>query len=493
MKMDLENKGTTLFSQARSIYEAALRAVDPAWLIGETVSREGDLVRISGETFDLGAFENVRLIAFGKAAAGMAETLTGILGDRLTEGLVIVPAPGNSKRSAETQGARGGAGAFRRNSKLEYLESSHPLPDERSIEAARRALDLAAGAGEKDLVLICVSGGGSSLLCLPAGGITFDEKKAVTRDLLRSGATIRELNTVRKHLSGIKGGRLAKAAFPATVVNLVISDVVGDDLETIASGPAYWDSSTFADARAVLEKRRLWDGSPESVRRLIEKGIRGEAGETLKENDPAFAKVRTFIIGNTLAALQGARREAERLGFEPFILTASDEGEARKAAHDYVAFMAGQACSMSTAPEPLCFLAGGELTVTVKGQGIGGRNMEFVLAALLEMREEGLGSMFCGTCEPPADGEGQGGRRPFDWLVLSIGTDGIDGPTDAAGAWAGASTLDRAGELGLEAKRYLDDNDSYNFFKKTGNLIITEPTGTNVCDVRIFLIVPRPA
>lgn len=474
--MDEGRSKKMLFGRARSIYEAALGAADPERLIRETVTREGDLIRISGESFDLRAFEKVLLIAFGKAAAGMAETMADILGNRLTEGLVVTPAPG-----------------VRRDSRLEYLESSHPLPDERSVEAAQCALDLASRAGEKDLVFICISGGGSSLLCLPAAGITLDEKKTVTKDLLRSGANIRELNFVRKHLSGIKGGGLAKAAFPATVASLVISDVVGDDLETIASGPAYWDSSTFDDARDVLKRFGLWERSPKSVRKLIEKGIRGEAGETLKSNDPVLANVRTFVIGDTLTALQGARREAERLGFEPFILTSTDEGEARKAARDYVAFMAGQACSMSAAPNPLCFLAGGELTVTVKGKGTGGRNTEFVLAALVEMREEGLPSIFCGTCEPGTDGGRWGGGDPFDWLVLSIGTDGIDGPTDAAGAWADAPTLDRAGELGLEMKRYLDENDSYEFFKKTGNLIVTGPTGTNVCDVRIFLIVPRPA
>jgi glycerate-2-kinase len=374
---------------------------------------------------------------------------------------------------------------------LEYVEAAHPLPDERSVKAARRALDLASKAGVKSLVIFCISGGASSLLCLPADGIALDEKKSVTGDLLRAGASIRELNIVRKHLSGIKGGRLAKAASPAKVINLIISDVNGDDLETIASGPTHWDSSTFAEARDVLEKYGLWASAPASVRKLVEEGVRGDEPETLKSGDAVFENVHSFVIGNNLTALRGARREAERLGFEPFVLTSSDEGEARKAARDYVAFIASLACSMSAAPKPTCLVAGGELTVTVKGKGTGGRNMEFVLAALGEMRKEGLGQAFCGTCELPSDGGGQGGTRPFDWLVLSIGTDGIDGPTDAAGAWADPSTLERARELGLDLEKYLSDNDSYSFFKKTGNLIVTGPTGTNVCDVRIFLL--RPA
>jgi glycerate-2-kinase len=474
--MDDLTSGETIFGQARAIYEAALRAVSPELLVIENVAREGNLIRIAGETFDLGSFENVYLVAFGKAAAGMSEAMAEILDDRLSSGLVVLPASGQV------------APASPWSRRLQFLEAGHPLPDKRSVAAARRALALASKAGEKDLVIICASGGGSSLLCLPADRVTLSEKKSVTRNLLRAGANIRELNAVRKHLSGIKGGRLAKAAFPATVVSLVISDVVGDDLEAIASGPAHWDSSSYADGRAVLEKYGLWKTSPLSIRALIEKGIRGGEPERLKRGDPVFENVHTFVIGNTLTALLGARREAERLGFEPFILTSTDEGEARKAARDYAAFIASQACSIGATPKPICLLAGGELTVTVKGRGTGGRNMEFALASLIEMGKEGLGSVFCGTCGLPAEGGGHGGRGPFEWLALSIGTDGIDGPTDAAGAWADMSTLERSRKLRLDLEKYLARNDSYSFFKKTGNLIVTGPTGTNVCDVRIFLI-----
>jgi glycerate 2-kinase len=495
-----EKDGLTLLDAGRSICAAALDAVDPGWLIRTNVVRDGDALRIVGEAFDLGAFENVRLIAFGKAAAGMAEGLAEVLGDRLSGGLVIKPAALNAKDSSKpAPNDNAPAGVSKTGEKemaqkieadisaappvsrefpggkLELIEASHPLPDETSVKAAKRALALAEQAGPMDLVLVCISGGGSSLLCLPADGITLEDKTVVTRDLLRAGASIRELNVVRKHLSGIKGGRLAKAASPARLVSLVISDVNGDDLEAIASGPTYWDSSTFADARAILERYGLWEKVPASVRARIEAGDKGEMPETLKSDDPVFENAHAFVIGNNLTALRGARRRAEGLGFEPFILTSTDEGEACKAAHDYAAFIAGLACSMSTAPRPVCLLAGGELTVEVRGRGKGGRNTEFVLASLLEFAEEEVASAV---------------SQGLEWLVLSIGTDGIDGPTDAAGAWADAATLARAKLLGLDAEKHLDANDSYSFFNKTGNLVITGPTGTNVCDVRVFLIRP---
>ena len=483
-----------LLDDARAIYETALGAVDPARLVRANVSLEGDGLRILGETFDLGGFENVYVLAFGKAAAAMAAGIGEALGDRLSGGLVVSPSPGGveggPEREPDTRHTQRPA-APGRVARLEEIKASHPLPDNASVEAARRALDLAEGAGEKDLVILAISGGGSALLCLPAEGISLDEKKAVTLRLLRAGASIGELNVVRKHLSGIKGGRLAKAAFPAMVISLVISDVVGDDLESIASGPAHWDSSTFADARDVLSKYGLWDSSPPSARTHIERGMRGEEPETLKSDDPVFEGVHEFVIGNNLTALRGARREAERRGFEPFILTSEDEGEARAAARSYVAFMASLACSMSGGPKPLCLLAGGELTVSVTGKGTGGRNMEFVLAALVEMRKESIGPSFCGTCAPSGDRGGLAGNLPLDWLALSLGTDGIDGPTDAAGAWADAATFDRARGLGLDPEKFLDENDSHSFFEKTGNLIVTGPTGTNVCDVRVFLIAPQ--
>jgi glycerate 2-kinase len=469
-----------LNDEAKAVYEAALSSVSPERLVGSNIRLDGDLLKVRNEQYDLAAYERIFLIAFGKAAPGMAVALGALLGDRLTRGLVIAP----RGQSGEATGGRPG--------NLEYLEGSHPLPDGRSVEAALRALALAEQAGEEDLVFVCISGGGSALLCLPADGVTLDEKREVVRGLLRAGADIRELNAVRKHLSAVKGGRLARALFPAEVVNLVISDVIGDDMESIASGPTHWDSSTFGEARDILARRGVWDGAPAGVREHIERGIKGAAEETLKKGDPLFARVRDVVLANNLTALRGARREAERRGYETFILSSSDQGEARKAARDHVAFLSTLACSMSAAPRPLCLLSGGELTVTVKGPGRGGRNTEYVLAALVEIRKSGVEEAFCGACH--ATGEAVGlaeEERAADWLILSLGTDGIDGPTEAAGAWADAGTLERIHDLGLAADKALEANDSHTFFEKTGNLIVTGPTGTNVMDVRVTLVVPR--
>ncbi len=436
---------------AEGIWRAALAAVDPWDLIRASVVREGDVLRVKGREFDLAAFDRVFVVAFGKASSAMGESLAEILDERLAGGLAVVPGP-----------------VGRASTRLEHIEASHPAPDALSVEAGRRVLDLATRAGEKDLFFVCISGGGSSLLTLPADGIALDKKRRLADDLMRAGATVRELNVVRKHLSAIKGGRLAKAAFPATVVTLAISDVIGDDPGTIASGPTHWDSSTFAEARAILECYGLWDSASALVRARFEEGERGLVEETLKEGDPVFARAHSFIVGDNMTALRAAKHEGERRGFEPIFLSSSDSGEARKTAAGYAAFLAELACSAAQLPRPLCLLAGGELTVTVKGRGKGGRNTEFVLAALVEMAK--------------AETEG------LDWLILSLGTDGIDGPTDAAGAWADVRTVKTAAALGLDPAAYLADNDSYGFFKQTGNLIVTGPTGTNVMDLRVFLL-----
>jgi glycerate 2-kinase len=478
--MDIEAKGTgPLFEAAEAVGRAAVESVDPGRLIIKNVFRVAagasgkDAVTVQGKTFDLGEHDRVFLAGFGKAAEAMAGAMADILGDRLAKGVVVSP-------DAES-GTRG---------RLEFIKGSHPLPDEGSVEGARRVLALANEAGERDILFLCVSGGGSALLCLPAPGLSLEDKRRVTSALLKAGADITELNAVRKHLSAVKGGRLVRAASPAAVVSLVVSDVLENDLASIASGPAHWDGTTYGDARRVLEKYGLWDEAPPAVRDLIEKGARGEVEETVKEGDPVLERVHTFIVGDNMTALRAAKAEAERRGFETIIMTSSDSGEARKAAANYAAFLAEMACSAVSLPRPLCLLAGGELTVTVKGKGKGGRNTEFVLASLVEMGIGGLEEAFCAACDGrDAESGGEGERRPaLDWLIMSLGTDGIDGPTDAAGAWAGPRTLERARSLGLEAAAYLDDNDSYAFFEKTENLIVTGPTGTNVMDVRVFML-----
>jgi len=389
----------------------------------------------------------------------MADSLAKILGSRLTEGIAVC-APGQ-KISGE---------------RITCLPAAHPLPDERSVRAAKRIVSLAQKAGPNDLVFVLISGGASAQVCLPRQPVTLADKRRVTDALLRAGADIVELNTVRKHLSEVKGGRLAEAACPAAVVNLVVSDVVGNDLETIASGPTHWDSTTFADARRVLKKYGLWSKAPASVRKVIEAGLARHVPETLKEGDPVLSKVSTFVIGDNGTALMAAAARSKALGFQPVVLNAGDSGEAREAARRYASAAAGIVRSRKNRSTPLCLLAGGELTVTVKGKGRGGRNTEFVLASLQAFMKRP--AFFQTTANP----------HGTDFLVASLGTDGRDGPTDAAGAWANAATSLRAAKLGLSAREYLERNDSYGFFKKAGGLIITGPTRTNVMDLRLILL-----
>jgi glycerate-2-kinase len=446
---------------AQNIFKAALREVAADRLVRRSVHRQGSRLSIRGKVFDLNSYERVFLIAMGKAAPFMAETLARVLGSRLTEGIAVC-SPGQ-RISAE---------------KITCLPAAHPLPDERSVRAARRIVNLAQTAGAKDLVFVLISGGASAQVCLPRPPVTLADKRLVTDELLRAGADIVELNTVRKHLSAVKGGRLAEAAYPAAVVNLVLSDVVGNDLESIASGPTHWDSTTYADARRTLKKYRLWAKAPDAVRTVIKAGLTGLIPETLKKGDRVFRNVSTLVIGDNGTALRAAADRAKALGFRPVILCAGDSGEAREAAREYASIAAGVARSEKTKRAPLCLLSGGELTVTVKGKGRGGRNTEFVLAALLEF-----------MMRPPVS-PANAVPRAWKFLVASLGTDGRDGPTDAAGAWADAATALRAAKRNLSAEEYLERNDSYNFFKKTGGLIITGPTRTNIMDLRLFLLDP---
>ena len=448
----------SFLEKAEKIWRAALAEVAPENLIRRSVVRKADTLFVQEKRYELSAYENIYLIAFGKAAPAMAASLMDILGKRVQAGLVVA-LPG---QQISLPG-------------IKVLEAPHPLPDERSLDAGREILALARAAGQKDLVVILLSGGGSAQVCLPLAGISFEDKRYITQELMFRGADIAELNIVRKHLSAIKGGCLAEGAYPAEVVNLVISDVIGDDLEAIASGPAHWDSSTFGDALGVLQKYDLWDNAPQSIRDIISGGRNGKLPDMLKKNDRVFKKVSSFIIGNNAMALGAARLKAERLGFKTIILTSADRGEVRMAAKIYVSLFVNLALSGKKLEQPLCFLSGGELTVHVKGPGKGGRNQEFVLAVLSEIGRH--------TESGPLSGR--------DWLVASLGTDGIDGNTEAAGAWATPVTTQKSRDLGLNIQDYLDGNDSYHFFQKAGGLIVTGPTGTNIMDLRIFLMNKR--
>ena len=343
---------------------------------------------------------------------------------------------------------------------VEVAEAGHPVPDARGEAAADRLLLLAATAGAEDLVLFLVSGGGSALTPAPVRGVTLAEKQAVTRLLLSAGATIGELNAVRKHLSRLKGGQLVRAAAPATILTLVLSDVIGDPLDVIASGPTAPDPTTFADALEVLDRRRVADRVPAVVRRYLEAGARGEEPETPKAHDPIFARVSHVVIGNNALVADAAVAEATRLGYRPGLVTRELQGEAREVARDLVA---RARCSVS----PACVIAAGETTVTVRGRGRGGRCQEFALAAALELRSDET------------------------LAVLAAGTDGTDGPTDAAGALVDALTAHRDPATERRARAALDDNDSYGFLAAAGDLLVTGPTNTNLLDV--YLVVEDPA
>ncbi len=450
--MHLNNRKKIRFlAEAEMIYKAALAEVDPGHLIRSSVIRKNSQLIIQGQTFNLKSFSNVYVAGLGKAAPFMAKGLLSVVGDYLKGGIVLhLP-----QEKIFLEG-------------IQSLPAPHPLPDQRSVVAARRILSLAETLSQDDLLIVLISGGGSAQASLPAAGLPLQEKKIIIDGLLKAGANIRELNIVRKHLSRIKGGCLAQAAYPASVISLIISDVIHNDLESIASGPTYWDSSTYEDAYQVLRKYNLWSSAPLSVKKIIKKGIERKLKETLKENDSIFQKVHNFIIGDNSKALGAAKEKAEQLSFQTSILTSFDQGEAKQMAKYYASFLFNLASSPNTSLKPICFLAGGELTVTVRGKGKGGRNQEFVLAFLLEASQRWSGEV--------------------DWLVMSLGTDGIDGPTEAAGAWASPSTLNQMGRLGIPAEIYLKNNDSYHFFKNVGGLIVTGPTHTNVMDIRLFMI-----
>jgi len=369
------------------------------------------------------------------------------LGPRLTAGLGVTK--------------RGHGHPLRR---CRLLEAGHPVPDEDGLRAAAEVERFVAGCAPGDWVLALLSGGGSALLPAPAGGISLAEKQAVTSLLLASGADIVEMNAVRKHLSRLKGGGLARAAAPARVATLVLSDVVGDPLDVIASGPTVPDPSTFADALAVVERRGLLERVPPGVRARLEAGARGEIAETPKPGDPLFARARTHLVATNRIALAAAARKARALGYRPLLLTSTLTGEAREVAGVLAAVAREARRSGHPLAPPCCILSGGEPTVTLRGNGKGGRNQELALAAALAVA--GL----------------------EETVILSAGTDGTDGPTDAAGALADGATALRARAAGLDPRRHLEANDAYPLFDALGDLVRTGPTQTNVMDVQLVLL-----
>lgn len=434
------------------IFNAALAAVDPYNAVSNAAKLEENCLCVADTPCDLAAFSRIQVIGAGKAAARMALAIETMLAGRIAAGLVIVKQDHTVPLKV-----------------IEQVEASHPVPDAAGLEGARRILEMVQAADEKTLVICLLSGGASALLVSPVNGVTLQDKQQVTGLLLNAGASIGELNAVRKHLSAIKGGRLAQAAYPARMVTMILSDVIGDRPDVIASGPTAPDVTSFFDAWQVIEKYGLEEKIPSRAKNYLRRGMAGQEPETVKAGDPCLDKSNNIIVGSIRLALDAAAKKSRQLGYATEVITAELQGEARDAAR-FMAQIARDRLPGLQANDRLCLLFGGETTVTVKGGGKGGRNQELALAFAMEIAGlEGVS-------------------------MLSAGTDGGDGPTDAAGAIVDGGTAAHARRLGIEPTTYLDNNNSYNFFHRLDassdkcSHFITGPTGTNVMDIQIVLL-----
>jgi len=436
------------------IYAAAVSAVEPRRLIARAL--DGAIKAGEDVPSIVDSASDIYLLAVGKAAAGMAAEAQSRVGPKLREGLIIVPGGG-----ATAAPDHGGSTTVADLGNFRVLPASHPIPDASSEAAGWAALEMVSHAKAGDLLLMLLSGGASALMVAPAGSIKLADKVALTSALMRAGATIRELNTVRKHLSSVKGGRLLRALAPGVrVLTLILSDVPGNDLATIGSGPTAADPTTYSDAIAVMKRRGLWGRAPESVRDHLERGAAGEFDETLKPGDPVMARVKNLIVGDNGAATAAAVETAIALGY------AVERGrELSGEANDVGRALAAHLATIER--ERVCVIAGGEPVVTVKGSGKGGRAQQCALAMALELARIAAGRRIA---------------------AIFAGTDGVDGPTDAAGAIVTPVTVGRGSETGLDAQAALERNDSYSFLKALGDLVIIGPTGTNVADIFVGLV-----
>jgi len=433
---------------ALGILRRAVEAVDPRKAVIQKLELMDGRLRFDDVELDLDGFSKVLVVGGGKAGGAMAEAVEGLLGERISNGVV------NILKGTEDR---------YRPRRIELNGVSHPIPDYEGVRGTERMLSLVEEAGADDLVIVLISGGGSALMTYPADDIDLEEMRRLTAMLLRSGATINELNAVRKHLSAVKGGLLAERAHPATVVSLILSDVVGDPLDTIASGPTAPDGSTFDDALRVLQRYGLWTKVANSIRQRLEAGLKGEVRETPKPGDKIFEKVFNVVVGSNLMAARTAIQVAEDLGYNTLLLSTRVEGEARHVGTVYAGIAGEISASDHPIPRPAVVVAGGETTVTVEGSGNGGRNQELALSAA--MRIGGL-----------------------DAVIATLATDGVDGPTEAAGAIADGWTVRRARSLGLAPEEFLINNDSNGFFSRLGDAIMTGPTGTNVNDLAVIIV-----
>ena len=437
--------------KVRRILAAAVEAVEPAGAVRRHVQRDGDRLSIGGRDYDLGKIQRVLVVGAGKAGAPMAEAVAEILGDRLTSGIVLVKEGhiGSGSPAKFSQSWQG----------LRILEAGHPVPDQRGVEGANQIIELLKKAQEDDLVISLISGGGSALMTCPEEPVSLEDLRAVTGALLTSGANINEINALRKHLEGLKGGKLARLAAPAHTATLILSDVVGDPLDVIASGPTVPDNSTFEDAFRVLERYGLMVKAPEAVLARLQKGMRGEVAENPRPDDLLFQKVHNAIIASNMLAARAAVEQARREGFHAMLLTTYLQGEARQAGRVLAAITRQIVASGQPLERPACVVIGGETTVTLQGDGLGGRNQEMALAAVRDMAGLPQAAMIC------------------------LATDGGDGPTAAAGAVVTGDTLARASQLGLAPAGFLERNDAFHFFEPLGDLLKTGPTRTNVNDL----------
>lgn len=444
------------------IMTAALRAVDPGEAVRRNMQRRGDHLLAAGREYDLARFRRARIVGIGKASAPMTNAAASILAPYLSDGVIVTK-----------QGYLGDLDGLER---IKCLEAGHPFPDQRSIQSAGRIASLLAEGQADDLVVVLISGGGSALVVSPAPGISLADFQTLTGALLASGADIQEINSVRKHLDVIKGGGLARLAAPATLITLILSDVIGDALDVIASGPTVPDSSRFRDAYQVLQRYTLLDQVPAAVVERLRNGIDGQIAETPKPDDPAFDRVYNIVVGSNILAAQAALAQAQVEGFQAMLLTTFLQGEALHAGRFLGAILRQVATTGQPLARPTCLIAGGETTVTLSsGAGThidpgatGGRNQEMALAAMREIA--GIPHV----------------------ALVTLATDGGDGPTDAAGAIVTGESLERARLLGLNPEEYLARHDSYHLFSAMGDLLKPGPTQTNVNDLAFVFAFETP-
>ena len=436
-----------LKKSALDIFSAALKAADPYEGIKRYVSIDDGTIVIDGHAYPESDYSRVIVVGAGKASPRMAQAIEDILGDRIAEGWI------NTKY-----------GHAEPLSRIHVHECGHPVPDENGVIGAEHIIELVKSADERTLVICLLSGGGSALAPAPVKEISLEEKQEVTRLLLNAGASIGELNAVRKHLSILKGGGMARLAAPARLHVLILSDVVGDRLDTIASGPAVADESTFGDCLDICKRRHCYDSLPTGIRLRFQNGTQGRINETAKSGNVYLSTVVNTLVGNNRISVEAAENRARELGFNTLLLSTVLEGEAAEVGTFFAAVASEIHASGNPIPPPACVLAGGETTVTVRGNGKGGRNQEMALSSAIALS----------------------GMR--DVIFLSGGTDGTDGPTDAAGGIIDGGTVRYGKNEGFDAREYLSRNDSYAYLKKVDGLIITGPTGTNVMDVQILLL-----